>query len=217
MREQAEIKKQMEAEATALNNQRKEYQNKLDEIAKNFQSQQLKRPPADLLQTDPIKYMMETEKYNIAKEDMERLQAERQKLAIEQNEKAEQERLAYLQKQGQALVEYIPDLKDTAKAEGIKKEMIKTAVQYGFSESDISSIQDARALKLLHDVMLFNKAKSSKNTNVKKSDPRPFIKAGARKSPNAVSSKERDKAFQKMKETGSVQDVARWLITPEKR
>lgn len=217
MREQSEIRKQMEAEATALNSQRKEYQTKLDEIAKNFQSQQLKRPPADLLQTDPIKYMMETEKYNIAKEDMEKLQSERQKLAIEQNEKAEQERLAYLQKQGQALVEYIPDLKDTAKAEGIKKEMIKTAVQYGFSESDISSIQDARALKLLHDVMLFNKAKSSKSTNVKKSDPRPFIKAGARKNPNAISSKERDNAFQKMKQTGSVQDVARWLITPERK
>ena len=65
--------------------------------------------------------------------------------------------------------------------------------------------------------MLFNKAKSSKNTNVKKSDPRPFIKAGAKKNPNAISSKERDKAFQKMKQTGSVQDVARWLITPEKR
>ena len=120
------LRNKWKLKATALNNQRKEYQNKLDEIAKNFQSQQLKRPPADLLQTDPIKYMMETEKYNIAKEDMEKLQAERQKLAIEQNEKAEQERLAYLQKQGQALVEYIPDLKDTAKAEGIKKEMIKT-------------------------------------------------------------------------------------------
>tara|TARA_B100000945_G_scaffold319631_1_gene327284 strand:+ start:1441 stop:2415 length:975 start_codon:yes stop_codon:yes gene_type:complete len=217
MREQAEIRKQIQAEQEAISNQRKEYQTKLDEIAKNFQPQQLRRPPAELLQQDPIKYMMETEKYNIAKEDMEKLQAERQKLAIEQNEKAEQERLAYLQQQGEALVEYIPDLKDTAKAEGIKKEMIQTAVKYGFSESDISSIQDARALKLLHDVMLFNKAKATKNDKVQQSSPRPFIKAGAKQNPTAISSKQREKAFQNMKQSGSVEDVARWIATPEKR
>ncbi len=212
MREQAEFQKQMETQANALSNQRKELQSKLDAVEKNFKSQQFKRPPLELLQTDPIKYMEETEKFNIHKEEMENLQAERQKLALQENEKVEQERLAYLQNQGQALVEYIPDLKDAQKAEVIKRDMVSTAVQYGFNEADINAIQDARALKLLHDVMLFNKAKKSKDTNVQKSSPRPFIKTGAKQNPNATSSKQREKAFQKMKQTGSVEDVARWLI-----
>jgi hypothetical protein len=213
MREQAEIRKQIDAEANALSNQRKELQAKLDAVEKNFKSQQYKRPPMELLQKDPIKYMEEIEKYNIQKEELENLQAERQQLALQENEKAEKERLAYLQQQGQALVEYIPDLKDAQKAEVIKRDMVSTAVQYGFSESDINAIQDARALKLLHDVMLFNKAKKSKEKNVQKSAPRPFIKTGAKQNPNATSSKEKQKAFQQMKATGSVQDVARWLLT----
>ena len=215
MREQADFQKKMEAEANALSNQRKDLQAKLDSVEKNYKSQEMKRPPMELLQTDPIKYMEEIEKFNIHKEEMENLQSERQKLALQENEKAEQQRVAYLQEQGQALVEYIPDLKDAEKADSIKKSMVQTAVQYGFTESDINSIQDARALKLLHDVMLFNQAKSAKDGNVQKSNPRPFIKTGAKQSPSATQTKQREKAFQNMKQTGSVEDVARWITQGE--
>tara|TARA_X000001382_G_scaffold130955_1_gene128161 strand:- start:4546 stop:5517 length:972 start_codon:yes stop_codon:yes gene_type:complete len=215
MREQSDFQKKMEAEANALSNQRKDLQAKLDAVEKNYKSQEMKRPPMELLQTDPIKYMEEIEKFNIHKEEMENLQAERQKLALQENEKAEQQRVAYLQEQGQALVEYIPDLKDAEKADSIKKSMVQTAVQYGFTESDINSIQDARALKLLHDVMLFNQAKSAKDGNVQKSNPRPFIQTGAKQSPSANQTKQREKAFQNMKQSGSVEDVARWIAQGE--
>ena len=60
-------------------------------------------------------------------------------------------------------------------------------------------------------------AKATKNDKVQQSSPRPFIKAGAKQNPTAISSKQREKAFQNMKQSGSVEDVARWIATPEKR
>ena len=215
MREQAEISKKMEAEAHNLSEQRKALQTRLDSVEKDFKSQQIKRPPSELLQTDPIKYMEELEHYNIQKEKIEEVQAERQRLSLIENDKADKERQAYLIEQGKALVEHIPDLQDAEKAEPLKKAMIQTAVQYGFTESDVSQIQDARALKLLHDVMLFQKSVQAKDSNVQKSSPRPLIKTGAKQSPSATQSKQREKAFQNMKQSGSVEDVARWIAQGE--
>ena len=211
MREQAERSKEIEAEIQQLNEQRKSYQTKLNEMEKAFKSQELSRPPQELLQKDPIDYFEKLEKYNLKKEQLQELQAEREKLALEENSKNERERQIYLQDQAKQLVEAIPDFKDPAKAETLKNEMLQTAQHYGFSQGDVSQIQDARALRLLHDVMLFNKSKSNKDANLKKSAPRPLVKTGAKRSETTISAKQREEAFLKMKKTGNVEDVARYL------
>lgn len=66
------------------------------------------------------------------------------------------------------------------------KAVVETARQYGFNDSEISTLVDPRQVKVLHDAMQWRKLQASKPVTDKKvSNATPQLKAGAKDAKNA--------------------------------
>jgi hypothetical protein len=149
------------------------------------------------------------------KEDLRAFQGQQQQLQANHaaNQQAQQNaQKANLQEQVAELSRLIPEFSDAQKAPIMKEKLLKQGLAQGYSQEEMSSIVDARAMKVLHKAMLYDQmveGKSSVQGKLKKA--RPMIKAGAKK--QAPSSKKAfAKQHAKMKESGSMKDAVELLF-----
>ena len=153
----------------------------------------------------------ETEEYTRLKhQDDKRRQlidatkAERNKILTEQQKEQETLFKQYAAEQAEILVREVPDLKNQENVQ----QLVKHAKSLGFSEEELSSAADARALKALWESYQYQqlakggvpkkKIKSPKVTKSKRSNP----------SKKAVDRSAFDSKRNKLKQTNSIRDAA---------
>lgn len=91
------------------------------------------------------------------------------------------------------------------------KAVVETAKQYGFNDSEISTLVDPRQVKVLHDAMQWRKFQATKPVTDKKvSNATPQLKAGAKDAKNAGNAQMRQ-ARDALRKTGKG-DYAAMLI-----
>jgi len=109
------------------------------------------------------------------------------------------------------LQEMLPEFKNPEVAGKFKQSLIKTGVEaYGFTEDEMSSIMDARAVAVLSDAYRWRELQSSK-ANAKKTQqaPRNFKPSGKRQeSETSV----RNKQLRVAKKSGRIEDFASLLL-----
>lgn len=216
MQQAAEQRKEVEAQYAKLQEQAQQL-NQVLQAAQNGQvSLTPPTPPSrELFERDPIGYMDEKLKYE---ESMQQYQqnAAQIKQTIEQQQQLEQEaRQVTLRQEFDKLVQADPDFADENTASKIKQKMLNFAKNVGFTEDDISGITDHRTLLVLKKAALYDelqKAKPQVNKRAKKA--RPFTaKPGAKKSEKSSKAKARQRSAERMKQTGNIDDVAKFLIS----
>jgi hypothetical protein len=215
MQEAAEQKKAIEAEYAKIQEQSQQ----LSSFLQAAQSGQLNltppTPPSrELFERDPIGYMDEKLKYEDALGQYQATMQQTQQVMAQQQQMQEQARAAMVQDELQKLVSIDPDFADPKRAGEVKGKMLDFAKNVGFTEDDIAGITDHRALLVLKKAALYDElTANAPKANEKASKARPFVKAGAKKSESSKAQKAKKQAVAKMKKSGSVDDVAKFLIS----
>lgn len=204
----AEMRKQTEAQLTAIRAEREQYAQLLGALSEQVKA--AAEPQIDwdrLYQEDPIEYVRQREVMRENREKAAAIQAEQQRLA----EISQQEQMQKLQthkaKESQALLEAIPTWKDPAKAKAEKAMLIEFGQKMGFTPQELGNIYDHRVVLALRKAALYDQMQAKRQgiKPVTNNGPKP-AKPGAAGRVSQMSDSVRAK--QRLAKTGRVDDAA---------
>lgn len=217
MQETAAIRKEAEAVFNALAQERAQLSAFVDQLRTGQLPLQAPTPPSrELLERDPIGYIEAQAKFQEDAAAYQNTAAALQQQMAMQQEMNERARNATLQEQMALLSQALPDFADPDKAVATRDRIVKTAVDaYGFDPSELMGVTDHRHVRVLHDAMLYRQlmAERGKVEQKVQKQARPFVKPGVKKPGNEGQVKKAEKARAQMKRTGSVDDIARFLLS----
>ena len=212
MQEAAEALKQADAMRMQLNQALQQ----LNEQYQQYQQTGFKRPPQEpsreLFESDPIGYMDAKLRYD---EDMKSYQAEQQQFQQQQQYLARQQQEQMQQRMAdevEKLKQRIPDLADPQRAAKFRDDLVQYGSQYGYSNEELGSITDSRAIEVLADAMKWRKSQAKRTQAERKvSNARPVTKPKARVKDNPKAKQARQ-AKSSLKKTGSVEDALALIL-----
>jgi hypothetical protein len=174
-------------------------------------------PSEELLSKDPIGYLEARVKYDKDLAGYQNAQALRQELEARDAEARMQAHRSFLAEQQQQLARAIPALAKPETAAKVKQDLIKAGTEvYGFGIDELEAVADHRLLRVLHDAAQYRRLVSGKAAVEKQAQQQqrtPVIKPGAKPATQASKNVTTEKAKAQMKRTGSVDDVARFLLS----
>lgn len=211
----ANAKKQMQDQFQEMQSER-QLLSQLRQKAEAGESFAPPKPPSrELFNTDPIGFM----EAKLAHEDaMEAYQQDQQKLSqMDQRDRAlqEQQHNLHLQAEMQALQRAIPEFADPQKAPAYKDKLVRAGTNYyGFTPDELQSEADSRRIQVLNDAMKWREMQEAKGAVRQKAEgSRPVIKPGVKRTEKTSVRKRQQAAASKMSKTGSVDDVAAFLLS----
>jgi hypothetical protein len=214
MQEASQQKKQVEETYQALLYERQQLNDLLQQAQPSNAIPVPVPPTRALFQNDPVAYMEAKLAYDEDKVAYDNQQNQFAKYQQQQSQYAKQAFQTQLQSEMQKLTEKLPAIKDPEKGAKFKDNLISYGEKIGYSQDELDSVVDHRAILVLHKARLYDKLMASKpEANKKASLARPMVKAGAKKSPNSSSNRKKQDVISRMKKTGSIDDVANFLIS----
>lgn len=213
MQEVAANRKQTEEVYSALLAERQQ----LVEMYQQMQQGQFLSKPTppsdDLLSDDPIGYIEQKARYDKAMEQYNQQQGKMSQIMQQSEQARERAVQAYLQQEMQSLANVIPDFGDAQKATKLKGKLLDGGQNfYGYTEEEIGSIMDHRAIRVLNDAIKYREIVAGKSKAEQKAKgAKPVIKPGAKKVQNPnVKAMERRKA--KFKTSGRIEDALALIV-----
>jgi hypothetical protein len=214
MQDVASAKKQVEQVYASLQAQTQKY-NELLASAQSGKGLSAPTPPdRELLKTDPIGYMEARAEFDDAETAWKQSQTAHQQHTAQQTQAMQQAQQAHLADQAAKIRESIPDFADPVKAKALQSGMSKYAAQIGYTPEEINGISDARVVSVLHDAMRYREmiaARKSADANV--APTRQAIRPGAKRSEGTTAERTSRRAAERMRQTGDIDDVAKFLIS----
>ena len=170
-------------------------------------------PSDDLLSNDPIGYIEQKARYDKAMEQYNQQQVKMSQIMQQSEQARERAVQAYLQQEMQSLANVIPDFGDAQKATKLKGKLLDGGQNfYGYTEEEIGSIMDHRAIRVLNDAIKYREIVAGKSKAEQKAKgAKPVIRPGAKKVQNTnVKAMERRKA--KFKTSGRIEDALALIV-----
>ena len=209
--EVAEQRKVIEQEAKAIIEARQvrdSYQTKLQAIEQFLIGQN--DNPAELTamkENDPIGYAVKVAEMTEKKEQLQTVQAERMRIAQEQQMQNNAEMQKFVQQESQKLAESLPEFSDKTKGEHIRNDIRSYGKKIGFTDEELSQVYDSRHVLVLHKAAQYDKLIAGKAGVKKKVAKAPkTVKSGAKVKQNVTDIKR--KQLKKLQQTGSARDAA---------
>lgn len=172
-------------------------------------------PPSRMDYPDPMTFL-EAEAHH--RRHVEAYQDQQHQIAsIFQQRQAMQQRDldVYLQEQHAKLAEAMPEF-GKPEWKGVADDIVQFAQSVGFSEQEIQQIsQSAPAIVALHKAAQWEKLQKSKPQAKAKARNAPKLKSGSAVSRKSRGRKAAKAATQRLRETGSTEAFAGWLLTDE--
>lgn len=213
MQEVAANRKQTEEVYSALLAERQQ----LVEMYQQMQQGQFLSKPTppsdDLLSDDPIGYIEQKARYDKAMEQYNQQQGKMSQIMQQSEQARERAVQAYLQQEMQSLANVIPDFGDAQKATKLKGKLLDGGQNfYGYTEEEIGSIMDHRAIRVLNDAIKYREIVAGKSKAEQKAKgAKPVIRPGVKKVQNSnVKAMERRKA--KFKTSGRIEDALALIV-----
>ena len=217
VREAAEIRKAAIEQAQAVQQQIEVQQQVIGKIAEikavEAEYQQYRAINLDaLIDSDPVQALK-------VQRHMQSLQERHANLTNEANQAANfvqqqraQQSQASLQQEAQALMRAIPEWSDSGKAEAERNAIKADLKARGYTDRDIESLSDHKAVLLARDAMLYRQQQAGKTTVEKQVRAAPkIVKPGSSQSQNRDT-----KTLQNLKnairQTGSRESIADYLL-----
>ena len=216
--ELAEQRKAFAAEAAETKQLRDAYAQQLELLQTQLQQTSLTEEPDwaalknEGYSTDDI-FFAKTE-WDKQQKQVQQVAAERQKIAQQQAQEQEQNLKQHLQNQRVEMLERIPEWKNDETREFERKEVIKYAQRrVGFSEEEISSASDARAIELLYKAWKWDNLMEKKPTTKKRTRQAPkMAKAGQPATKREVANRSKRKAREQFEKAGTVDAAVQLLM-----
>jgi len=206
----AEQRKAVEAERIHLEQVKQErmaYAQKLQALD-SFLSQQNKGVDLDVLkETDPIGYAVAVAEQNQREKQLAVVRQEQQRIAQQQQAEQQASLQNHLRQESEKLASLIPELA-TPQGDAIRKQIRDYARSVGWTDQELSSVYDSRAVVSLYKAMKYEQLQKSKPELNKKLQSAPKMMRSGNSVPPTRSSQDKQ-VMQKLRETGKVTDAAR--------
>ena len=215
MEDVAAIRKEAEVTYHALNQERAQVQQALAVYQQQLAAAGNPQPPSrDLLKTDPIRYLEEEAGYREQMEQRQMVAQQQAAFAQQHSEQQARAYTAYLGEQAQLLTQRIPEFADAKKAGALKAALVEVGTSYGFSPEEVQGVSDARHVQILHDAMRYRQLVAGKERVQEKvaSVSRPMVRPGAKRTDTDGKKSAEQKSRSRMRSSGSVDDVAAFLL-----
>jgi len=206
----AEQRKAFEAERGHLEyvkQERQAYAQKLQALD-SFLSQQSQGVNLDVLrETDPIGYAVAVAEQSQREKQIAVVRNEQQRIAQQQQAEHQASLQSHLRTESEKLVSLIPELA-TPQGDAVRKQIRDYAKSVGWTDQELSSVYDSRAVQTLYKAMKYEQLQKSKPEVNKKLLAAPKMMRSGTSVPVTKSSQDKQ-AMQRLRETGKVSDAAR--------
>ena len=206
----AEQRKAIEAERGHLEyvkQERQAYAQKLQALD-SFLTQQHQGVDLEVLkETDPIGYAVAVAEQSQREKQLAVVRNEQQRIAQQQQSEQQAQLQAHLRTESEKLVTLIPELA-TPQGDAVRKQIRDYAKSVGWTDQELSSVYDSRAVQTLYKAMKYEQLQKSKPELNKKLQSAPKMMRSGTSVPQAKSSQDKQ-AMQRLRETGKVSDAAR--------
>lgn len=207
----AEERKAVEAERAKIQEAaqaRDLYAQRLQIIENMLSQQQPQENLEELKEIDPIGYAVKVAEQQQREKQLAAIQSERARIAQQQDAERTELISRHVAAEAAKLQQAIPDFADKEKGESIRKDIRNFAKSIGWSDEELASVYDSRAVLTLYKAMQYDRLVSNKPEVTKKVAQAPkMLKAGAsqQRSPDQEQVK---KQKQQLKRSGRVADAA---------
>lgn len=205
----AEQRKAIDAERQHLEQvkqERQAYAQKLQALD-SFLSQQNRGEDLEVLkETDPIGYAVKVAEQSQREKQLSVVRAEQNRIAQQQQAEQQQNLQNHLKAESEKLSSVIPEL-STPKGDAIRKEIREYAKSVGWSDQELASVYDHRAVLTLYKAMKFEQLQKGKPETLKKVQQAPKMLKPGNSTPNAKSAQDKQ-VMQRLRQSGKVRDAA---------
>jgi hypothetical protein len=203
----AETRKAVDAEASAIRAERQQYAQLLGALKQQLESTEAPVDMDRLYNEDPIEWVRQSEVMRQKQDKLAAIQSEQQRLSQLTAQQRAQEMQAHLATQQEALIQAVPEWKDSKKAKAEKALLIEFGQKIGFSEEELKNVYDHRAVIALRKAALYDQMMS------KRGQIKPVVNNGPRPAkPSAAgrvsTTTESTRAKQRLAKSGRVNDAA---------
>jgi len=208
----AEQRKAVEAERGKIAETAKvrdTYAQRLQVIEQMLQQQSGTEDLTQLRENDPIGYALAVADRSEKEKQLQAIRAERQRVEQEQAQQQSQVLQSHVQQEQQKLVELIPEFKDEAKAEVIRRDIRVYAKSIGFSDQELSQVYDSRAVTALYKSMMYDKLVAGKSGTLKKVQSAPKTLRPGTSNPKSSDQEAQKKDFERLRQSGNKKDAAK--------
>ena len=206
----AEQRKAIEAERGHLEyvkQERQAYAQKLQALD-SFLTQQHQGVDLEVLkETDPIGYAVAVAEQSQREKQLAVVRNEQQRIAQQQQAEQQSQLQNHLRQESEKLVSLIPELA-TPQGDAVRKQIRDYAKSVGWSDQELSSVYDSRAVMTLYKAMKYEQLQKSKPELNKKLVAAPKMMRSGTSVPQARSSQDKQ-VMQRLRETGKVADAAK--------
>jgi hypothetical protein len=206
----AEQRKAVEAERGHLEQvkqERQAYAQKLQALD-SFLTQQNRGVDLDVLkETDPIGYAVAVAEQSQREKQLAVVRNEQQRIAQQQQAEQQSSLQNHLRQESEKLVSLIPELA-TPQGDAVRKQIRDYAKSVGWTDQELGSVYDSRAVNTLYKAMKYEQLQKSKPELNKKLVAAPKMMRSGTSVPQARSSQDKQ-VMQRLRETGKVTDAAR--------
>lgn len=208
--EAAELRKQAESETARAHQERQAYAANLQRMQAQLEGALQEQQQIDwqkLLESDPVEYLKQQHLFQQRQAAYQQNLAHQNQLMAMAKAEQEQAKARTLEEQRQALMTKLPEWKDESKRKAETESLKQYLTQEGYSDNDVASITDARAVILARKAMLYDQMISKASAAAKKVQnlPQKVERSGTGESHNLD---RRGAAFQKLSKTGRIEDAA---------
>jgi hypothetical protein len=203
----AETRKAVEAEAGAIRAERELYAQLLGALKQQLESTEAPVDMDRLYNEDPIEWVRQSEVMRQKQDKLAAIQSEQQRLSQLTAQQRAQEMQAHLATQQEALIQAVPERKDSKKAQAEKALLVEFGKKIGFSDDELKNVYDHRAVIALRKAALYDQMMS------KRGQIKPVVNNGPRPAkPSAAgrvsTTTESTRAKQRLAKSGRVNDAA---------
>lgn len=207
----AEERKAVEAERQRIEEAkvlRDQYAQRL-QLIEQMLNQQPETENLDYLkENDPIGYAVKVAELSQREKQLAQVRAERERIMQQQMQEQQQTLQQKVAEEAQKLAAVLPEFVDPQKGDVVRKEIRSYGKQLGFSDEELASVYDSRAVLTLWKAMQYDKLQSAKPGITKKVNEAPkAIKPGVAQSRDS-NSEELKKLKAKARSSGRVADAA---------
>ena len=206
----AEARKSLDTEKAGVEQAkglRDTYAQRLGMIEQMLTNQNKAENLDELKDIDPIGYAVKVAELSQRKDQLQAIQFERQRIAEQQQAEHKEMIGKHVALEAEKLSAYIPEFLDPEKGETVRKDIRNFAKSIGWTDQELASVYDSRAVMTLYKAMQYDKLIASKPGMQKKVSQAPkMLKAGVSQGKGAA---EQSKAnMQQLRRTGRVADAA---------
>lgn len=159
---------------------------------------------------DPAQYLAKLAEYNTLNRRLTEAQAKHQATAQQFAQSQQQFQSEVLKREREALFKAIPDWRDDTKFKQARGRILAYMAERGFSEQEVGSLMDHRALLVAYDAARFRESQKALKASAKQLGQKPKVaKPGASTTPAQANDEATTKLRQQLKKSGRLDDAAK--------